>query len=80
MTSIKCCFSLAQVVDEFLVLGTQPLTVLHDNLLCLAGAHLHAVGAEGSGGAYLFAEVRVCVCVCLRACHDTQVIKGGASS
>lgn len=47
-----------QVVDEFLVLGSQPLTVLHDNLHCLAGAHLHAIGAEGSGAAYFYAEVQ----------------------
>mmetsp|Transcript_12865 Transcript_12865/g.35058 ORF Transcript_12865/g.35058 Transcript_12865/m.35058 type:complete len:343 (+) Transcript_12865:2-1030(+) len=44
------------VADEFLVLGSQPLTALHDHLHCLAGAHLHAVGGEGSGAAYFYAE------------------------
>ena len=65
-----------QLIDEFLVLGSQPLTVLHDHLHCLAGAHLHAVGADGSGAAYLYAEVCVCMCACVGVGVDVGVSCG----
>jgi hypothetical protein len=43
--------------DEFLVLGSQPLSVLVDKLHCVARANLEAVGKAGSGGSYIFIEV-----------------------
>lgn len=46
-----------QVVDEFLLLGSQPLSALHDALGCVAGDNLAAAGRGGAGSAYLFAEV-----------------------
>lgn len=49
-----------QISDEFVVLGSQPLTGVVDRLHCVAAANLASLNKQGSGGSFLFMEVRHC--------------------